>query len=186
LIDQRFRLCQTDTILSTLRMFVLSQIDGCSFLIHPLRSLRIDRRQIAIGDGIAHSLAFLSSPPCRGGERLLLLKLNAWLAAPATAILPHHLMNAHILQAVDSYDPTTEAVLLMESFVGGASLLENRATFFYLKNLPITPPQCYEQVRNHWDEFLPGVASWQDRQLQNINPTPLPHPNCHPNQTRKY
>ncbi len=39
LIDQHFRLCQIDTILSILRMFVLSQIDDCSFLAHPLRRL---------------------------------------------------------------------------------------------------------------------------------------------------
>ena len=73
--------------------------------------------------------------------------LNAWLAAPDTVILRHHFMNAHILEAVDTYNPTTEAVLLLESF--------NQATFFYLKNLPLTPPQCYEQVRKEWTEFQP-------------------------------
>ena len=73
--------------------------------------------------------------------------LNAWLAAPDTAILRHHFMNAHILEAVDTYNPTTEAVLLLESFEQG--------TFFYLKNLPLTPPQCYEQVCKEWTEFQP-------------------------------
>ncbi|QZZ20572.1 hypothetical protein J5X98_25640 [Leptothermofonsia sichuanensis E412] len=73
--------------------------------------------------------------------------LNAWLAAPDTVILRHHFMNAHILEAVDTYNPTTGVVLLLESF--------NQVTFFYLKNLPITPPQCYEQVCKHWEEFQP-------------------------------
>ncbi len=73
--------------------------------------------------------------------------LNAWLAAPDTVILRHHFMNAHILEAVDTYDPTTEVLLFLESF--------NQATFFYLKNLPITPPQCYEQVCKTWTEFQP-------------------------------
>jgi hypothetical protein len=79
--------------------------------------------------------------------------LNAWLAAPDTVILRHHFMNAHILEAVDTYDPTTELVFLMESF--------NQVTFFYLKNLPITPPQCYEQVCKTWEEFQPAVCALQ-------------------------
>nr|WP_318733850.1 MULTISPECIES: hypothetical protein [unclassified Roseofilum] len=76
--------------------------------------------------------------------------LNAWLAASESAILPHHFMIAHILEVVDNYDTTSVVVLLLESF--------DRATLFYLKNLPITPPQCYEQVRKNWDEFQPGVG----------------------------
>lgn len=71
--------------------------------------------------------------------------LNAWLAAPDTVILRHHFMTAHILEAVDTYDPTTGLVFLLESF--------NQITFFQLKNLPITPPQCYEQVCKAWEEF---------------------------------
>lgn len=105
--------------------------------------------------------------------------LNAWLAASDTAILPHHLMNAHILAVVDTYNPETEAVLLMESFVGGASPLENRATFLYLKNLPITPPQCYAQICQNWDEFHPGATSWQDLNYS-------PQPNCERNSIGKY
>ncbi|MDJ0615900.1 MAG: hypothetical protein QNJ63_03965 [Calothrix sp. MO_192.B10] len=73
--------------------------------------------------------------------------LNAWLAAPDTVILHHHFMNAHILEAVNTYNPATEAVLLLESF--------HQVTFFYLKNLPLTPPQCYEQVCKEWTEFQP-------------------------------
>ena len=84
------------------------------------------------------------------GQSNLAPFLNAWLTAPNTAILPHRFMIAHILEVVDNYDPTTEVVLLLESF--------DQATFFYLKNLPITPPQCYEQVRKTWDEFQPGVG----------------------------
>ncbi len=76
--------------------------------------------------------------------------LNAWLAAPDTVILRHHFMNAHILEAVDSYNPATELVFLLESF--------NHATFFYLKNLPVTPPQCYEQICKSWEEFQPTVC----------------------------
>jgi hypothetical protein len=84
--------------------------------------------------------------------------LNAWLAAPDTVILRHHFMNAHILEAVDSYNPTTELVFLLESF--------NQVTFFYLKNLPITPPQCYELVCKTWEEFQPAVCSLQREVVQ--------------------
>ncbi|MUG92620.1 hypothetical protein F7734_09200 [Scytonema sp. UIC 10036] len=73
--------------------------------------------------------------------------LNAWLAAPDTVILRHRFMNAHILEAVDTYNPATDAVFLLESF--------NQVTFFYLKNLLPTPPQCYEQVCSLWTEFHP-------------------------------
>ncbi|HIK15123.1 MAG TPA: hypothetical protein IGS53_07545 [Leptolyngbyaceae cyanobacterium M33_DOE_097] len=84
--------------------------------------------------------------------------LNAWLAAPDTVILRHHFMNAHILEAVDTYNPTTEVVLLLESF--------NQVTFFYLKNLPITPPQCYEQVSLTWAEFQPPTRVLQKENVQ--------------------
>ncbi|ABG51696.1 conserved hypothetical protein [Trichodesmium erythraeum IMS101] len=67
------------------------------------------------------------------------------------------IMIAYILEAVDNYYPTTEILLLLESFYG--------AMFFYLKNLPITPSQCYEQVHKTWDEFQLGVSTWQDEQL---------------------
>ncbi len=84
------------------------------------------------------------------GRSRLMPFLNAWLSAPDTGILPHNFMIAHILEVVDNYCPATEVVLLLESF--------DQATFFYLKNLPITPPQCHEQVRKAWDEFQPGVS----------------------------
>ena len=73
--------------------------------------------------------------------------MNAWLAAADTVILRHHFMNAHILEAVNTYNPATEAVLLLESF--------HQATFFYLKNLPLTQSQFYEQVCKEWTEFQP-------------------------------
>ena len=95
------------------------------------------------------------------GRSRLMPFLNAWLAAPDTAILRHDFMIAHILEVVDNYSPTTEVVLLLESFDG--------AMFFYLKNLPITPPQCYEQVRKTWDEFQLGVSNWQDEHLPKID-----------------
>jgi len=79
--------------------------------------------------------------------------LNAWLAAPDTVILRHHSMNAHILEAVDSYNPTTGLVYLLESF--------NQVTFFYLKNLPVSPPQCYKQVCKSWEEFQPAICALQ-------------------------
>ena len=90
------------------------------------------------------------------GRPRLMPFLNAWLSVPDTGILPHRFMVSHILEVVDNYRPATEVVLLLESF--------DQATFFYLKNLPITPPQCYEQVRKTWDEFQPGVGVGQDEQ----------------------
>lgn len=96
------------------------------------------------------------------GRPRLMPFLNAWLAAPDTTILPHRFMVSHILEAVDNYSPTTEVILLLESFDGAA--------FFYLKNLPITPPQCYEQVRKTWDEFQPGVSVGKDEKLPKICP----------------
>lgn len=94
------------------------------------------------------------------GHSRLVPFLNAWLAPPDTAILPHRFMINHIVEAVDNYNPTTEVVLLLKSF--------DRATFFNLKNLPLTPSQCYEQVCNTWDEFQPGVNTWQNESLPKI------------------
>ena len=71
--------------------------------------------------------------------------LNAWLAFPDTIILNHHHINGHILQAVDSYNPETDLVLLLES---GA-----QAAFLYLRALPISPPKSYQVVCRIQDEF---------------------------------
>jgi hypothetical protein len=73
--------------------------------------------------------------------------LNAWLAAPDTVILNHHHINGHILQAVDRYNPETDATLLLES--------GDRASFLYLRNLPITSPYGYEMVCREGEEFKP-------------------------------
>lgn len=87
--------------------------------------------------------------------------LNAWLQAPDTVILQNHHMTAHILQAVDSYDPTTEMILLMES--------GQQASFFYLRNLPMTPPQCYEQVCKGWEEFQTPTTELNHEKGQKTN-----------------
>ncbi|MEG4346442.1 hypothetical protein QUB70_24650 [Microcoleus sp. A003_D6] len=71
--------------------------------------------------------------------------LNAWLAAPDTVILQHHHMNAHILQEVDNYNPFKDIILLLEC--------ANQAIFLNLRNLPISPPDCYQTVCKHWEDF---------------------------------
>ncbi|BAZ18244.1 hypothetical protein NIES4071_101290 (plasmid) [Calothrix sp. NIES-4071] len=73
--------------------------------------------------------------------------LNAWLAAPDTVLLQRHFMNAHIIEAVDNCNPYEDVVFLLE--------YGDRVAFFYLTNLPITPPQCYEIVCREWEEFQP-------------------------------
>lgn len=93
-------------------------------------------------------------------RRRLAAFLNAWLAAPDTVILQHHQMSGHILHAVDTCNPLTDVILLLES--------GQQVTFFYLRNLPITPPQCYEQICKEWAEFQPQSTPlkkeklWQD------------------------
>ncbi len=69
--------------------------------------------------------------------------LNAWLNAPDSIILRGHFMNAHILETVDNYDPETEVIFFLES--------GDRVTFFYLKNLPITPPEAYQSLCQQWE-----------------------------------
>lgn len=82
--------------------------------------------------------------------------LNAWLASPDTVLLQRHFMNAYILQAVDKYNPQTDVVFLLE---GG-----NQATFFYLTNLPITPPKCYQILCKEWAEFqLPSTHLTEEK-----------------------
>jgi len=51
-----------------------------------------------------------------------------------------------------NYDPKTEIVLLLES---GAQV-----TFFYLKNLPVDPAECYQTICREGTEFPKnGVSS---------------------------
>lgn len=71
--------------------------------------------------------------------------LNAWLATPDTVILQGHHMNGHILEAVDKYNPEQDVILLLES--------GKNVAFFYLKNLPITPPESHKRVCFAWSEF---------------------------------
>ena len=71
--------------------------------------------------------------------------LNAWLDTPDTAILHHHHITGHILQAVDGYNPETDVILLLES--------GDQASFLYLSRLPIPPPQGYEIICSCWEEF---------------------------------
>ena len=82
--------------------------------------------------------------------------LNAWLATPDTVILQGHHMNGHIIDAVDNYNPEQDLILLLES--------SNQVSFYYLKNLPITPPESHQRVCFAWSEFqLP--ANHQHRTL---------------------
>ena len=71
--------------------------------------------------------------------------LNAWLKAPDTTLIKTHFMNAHILEAVDNYNPEKDVVFMLEA--------GSNVTFFYITNLPISPPDCYQQLIKIWDEF---------------------------------
>ncbi|MEO0835940.1 MAG: hypothetical protein AAFY16_08135 [Cyanobacteria bacterium J06642_3] len=71
--------------------------------------------------------------------------LNAWLATPDTVILQGHHMNGHILDAVDNYNPEQDVILLLES--------GNTVSFYYLKNLPLTPLESYQRVCLTRSEF---------------------------------
>ncbi|MEG3974016.1 hypothetical protein QT970_05255 [Microcoleus sp. herbarium8] len=84
--------------------------------------------------------------------------LNAWLLAPDTAILQNHHMNGHILQAADTYNPSEDIILLLES--------GREVTFFYLRNLPISPSQCYEQICKGWEEFQPQFTRLNEENLR--------------------
>ncbi|MGF1568050.1 MAG: hypothetical protein ACFCVD_08250 [Nodosilinea sp.] len=90
--------------------------------------------------------------------------LNAWLAAPDTVILNHHHINGHILQAVDGYNPETGMILLLES--------GDRASFLYLRHLPIAPPQGYEIVCKGWEEFHLDEIDGSQTRLFHIDITP--------------
>lgn len=89
--------------------------------------------------------------------------LNAWLATPDTVIMNHHHITSHILQAVDGYNPETDVILLLES--------GDRASFLYLRNLPIPPPQGYEVICKGWDEFQPMPPDFSKTQLFHIDLT---------------
>lgn len=92
--------------------------------------------------------------------------LNAWLATPDTVIMNHHHISNHILQAVDSYNPEADAILLLES--------GDHATFCYLRDLPISPPQSYQAVCKGWDEFNLISKNYNDQPRPQLKPQPKP------------
>jgi hypothetical protein len=75
--------------------------------------------------------------------------LNAWLATPDTVILQGHHLTSHVLEAVDNYNPEQDVILMLES--------AKRVSFYYLKNIPLTPPSSYQQVNQAWSEFQPSI-----------------------------
>ena len=95
--------------------------------------------------------------------------LNAWLATPDTVILNHHHITNHILQAVDGYNPDKDAIVLLES--------GDRASFLYLRSLPIAPPHGYEIVCQGWEEFSLDPTAFEDMRLFQVD---LPTPNRRP------
>ncbi|QIZ70658.1 hypothetical protein [Oxynema aestuarii] len=90
--------------------------------------------------------------------------LNAWLANPEMPMLYDRHLNAHLLEAVDGYNPQTDAILLLES--GG------RATLFYLRNMAIAPPQSYKTICMGWDEFHLSHSDLSQMSLHQFNLTP--------------
>lgn len=78
-------------------------------------------------------------------------------------ILNHHHIRGHILQAVDRYNPETDALLLLES--------AGRASFLYLRNLPIPPPCSYERVCKGWEEFPLAAVHFSQTRLFQVNLT---------------
>jgi hypothetical protein len=88
--------------------------------------------------------------------------LNAWLAAPDTVLMQRHFMNGHILQAVDSYNPKTDVVLLLEHGY--------QAAFCYLQNLPITPPECFQIVCQRRADFQFNTLSSHSEGVTNQQP----------------
>ncbi|WP_144416073.1 hypothetical protein [Calothrix sp. 336/3] len=54
-----------------------------------------------------------------------------------------------ILQAVDSYNPQTDLILLLQ--------FDSKFEVNILQNLSISPPVCYQQVSQRWEEFHPQM-----------------------------
>ncbi|WP_414621371.1 hypothetical protein [Calothrix sp. CCY 0018] len=63
--------------------------------------------------------------------------LHEWMVAPDTIY--------HILQTVDTYKPQQDMVLLVKD---GSQIEVN-----LLQKPLMTPLECYQQVRQRWDEF---------------------------------
>ncbi len=74
------------------------------------------------------------------------------------------IINSHILQAVDGYNPETDVIVLLES--------GDHASFLYLRNLPIAPPRSYEIVCKGWDEFHLTEVNGSQAQVLQIDITP--------------
>ncbi|PZV13705.1 MAG: hypothetical protein DCF20_14665 [Pseudanabaena sp.] len=52
-----------------------------------------------------------------------------------------------LVQAINSYDPQQEIILAMNT--------DQNIEIYYLQNLKISPTECYKQVCDRWDEFMP-------------------------------
>ncbi len=67
--------------------------------------------------------------------------------------------NAQLVENIARYHPQQEIMLLLQS--GDA------VEVLWLKNLAMTPPECYQQVCDRWDEFMPNTCFGQ--KMGNIN-----------------
>jgi hypothetical protein len=67
--------------------------------------------------------------------------------------------NAQLVATIARYHPQREMMLLIQS---GESV-----EVLWLQNLAITPPECYRQVFDRWDEFMPNNCFGQ--KMGNIN-----------------
>ncbi len=74
------------------------------------------------------------------------------MAVADTVILKGHLITEYILEAVDNYDTNKAVILVLES--GG------NCSFFYLKELPLSPPKCHQIISKTWDEFMLSQSSY--------------------------
>ncbi len=67
--------------------------------------------------------------------------------------------NAQLVETIARYHPQQEIMLLLQSGDGVEVL--------WLQNLAMTPPECYQQVCDRWDEFMPNTCFGQ--KMGNIN-----------------
>jgi hypothetical protein len=52
-----------------------------------------------------------------------------------------------LMQSISSYDPQQEIILAMN--------IDQQIEIYCLQNLKISPSECYKQVCDRWDEFMP-------------------------------
>jgi hypothetical protein len=52
-----------------------------------------------------------------------------------------------LIEAIASYDPHKEIILAMN--------IDQQIEIYCLQNLKISPSECYKQVCDRWDEFMP-------------------------------